>query len=188
MKNLKQQWIKSFSCSLKELEGESDVSGDPAWTRFMTKVFQKTGDNIHCYVQSKFLEEKNDTGEFLNIDAMYFNKGEINDWQSEYAPQTLPVVVIEHENMDLTQKIEYCLWKILCIKAPLRILICYKNDNREIHNLKDSLEKLIKKIKVSNDEDILVIIGNKEKENSTWDEYFNCYEWEQNKLQEFNLL
>ena len=187
-KNLKEKWLKAFNLTLKELESESDTKSDDEWTRFMTKVFSKTGEKINCYVQSRFTEDVKNAGEFLNMDAMYFSNEDIKDWRSDFAPIALPPIVIEHENQYLIQKIEYCLWKILCIRAQLRILICYQDNIRDIYALKKKLEKMIERLKISNNEDVLIIIGDEKNENSSWPEYFNCYEWKGSRLEVIDLL
>ena len=180
-------WLDSFVKSLIELEHQSAVKGDPAWTKFMQKVFDAVGDKTKCYVVMRRKKPKEYSGEYLNIDAMFIANRAYVGWTSkEWDPPVLPSVVVEHENLDIRGKIRYCLWKILSIRAPLRVLICYQNRTNHIASLKTYLEKVIWKrgLMKETDGDLLIVIGDGSKEGNEWDwhEYYNIFEWRNDRL------
>lgn len=57
--------------------------------------------------------------EYLAIDVMAFPAGPVPLWPS-------PLAVFELENQ--YQRVAYSLWKVLCIRAPLRVVIAYRRD------------------------------------------------------------
>jgi hypothetical protein len=61
----------------------------------------------------------------------------------QYDPFVLPRAVVELENTYDVKKISYCQWKILCIRAPIRVLICYQNGGEKVKYLKEHLENVI---------------------------------------------
>lgn len=56
--------------------------------------------------------------EYLALDVMAFGEGE-NRWR-------FPTAVIELENSLQNDRIAYSLWKVLCVRADLRVVICYR--------------------------------------------------------------
>jgi hypothetical protein len=56
--------------------------------------------------------------EYLSMDVMAFPNGEI-DWQ-------FPLAVVELENSGDDDQVAYSLWKVLCIRANLRAVFCYR--------------------------------------------------------------
>lgn len=57
--------------------------------------------------------------EYLGIDVSAFPASETSDWRH-------PVAVFELENDD--KKVEYSLWKVMCVIAPLRVVFAYRDD------------------------------------------------------------
>lgn len=62
--------------------------------------------------------------EYLALDVMAFPKGE-KRWR-------FPVAVMELENSSREDKIAYSLWKVLSVRADLRIVFCYRRNEKEI--------------------------------------------------------
>jgi hypothetical protein len=58
--------------------------------------------------------------EYLALDVMAFSAGD-KRW-------LFPTVVMELENSQDEDKIAYSLWKVLCVRAELRIVFCYRKD------------------------------------------------------------
>jgi len=56
--------------------------------------------------------------EYLGIDVVAFERGE-RSWP-------FPVAAIELENSRQDDRIAYSLWKVLCLRASLRIVFCYR--------------------------------------------------------------
>ena len=175
------QWIDSFMKSLNELEDQSNTKSDGEWTKFMAKVMKAMEKKTNWRVISRDSEERRDSGEYLNIDAMFLDKSaypsnwNIGDWD----PYILPSAVVEHENDYGFEKIAYCLWKIVCIRAEVRVLICYQNNKEKIDSLTKYLEKIVKKSKLMEkvQGELFVIIGNDEEKKSSWKKYFKIFEW-----------
>ena len=175
-----QQWLSSFIESLAELEEESNTNKDAEWTRFMVKVMKLIGKKTNNYVISKDPDNKRDSGEYLNIDALFIDNLAYDNWNSEdWDPPVLPSAAVELENNDSFEKITYCLWKILCLRAEVRVLICYQKNEAKIAALKRHLEDTIKSrnLMERDEEELFIIIGDENKENAEWEDYFNILEW-----------
>jgi hypothetical protein len=87
------------------------------------------------------------------------------------------------------------LWKILCVRAPIRALICYQDDSKKILKLKRHLEEIIRQGKLMKEEkeSLFIIIGDDSKTKEieagkyTWrrkplSNVFHVYEWKNHKL------
>ena len=181
---LGKQWVNFFWESLVELENLSNTHSDGEWTSFMMKVIRVMEKKTNCRVIGRDSENPADSGEYLNIDAMFLDKTAysgnwaIGDWD----PYVLPSVVVEHENDYGFKKIMYCLWKIYCIRAKLRVLICYQSDEDKILLLQKNLTEAIKHGRLDDRNELLVIVGNGAEERSIWKRYFNIFEWEEGSL------
>ncbi len=187
-------WINSFVKSLIKLEDESDVKTDTEWTGFMGKVINEVGKETNCYVAmlNKVSEEDEYSGEYLNIDAFFIDNREYENWNTEdWDPPVLPSAVVELENAYDNEKITYCLWKVLCIRAPVRVLICYQGRTDAIEKLRKHLEGVIWQgsLMKGTEGDLLVIIGDDSKGGeSEWSEYFNVFEWRNDRLERIESL
>jgi hypothetical protein len=62
--------------------------------------------------------------EYLALDAVAFEVGQ-NGTPSRWP---FPVVVFELENSRQDDKVAYSLWKVLCVRALLRVIFCYCRD------------------------------------------------------------
>ena len=65
--------------------------------------------------------------EYLALDVTAFTEGD-RRW-------LFPAVVMELENSQDEDKIAYSLWKVLCVRAGLRVVFCYRKDVREAPTL-----------------------------------------------------
>ena len=65
--------------------------------------------------------------EYLALDVMAFAESQ-SKWR-------FPVAVIELENSKRDDVVGYSLWKVLCVRAALRIVFCYRRDNEQATNL-----------------------------------------------------
>ncbi len=132
-------------------------------------------------------------GEYLGIDCMYIDekykdkagKLLIEDW----CPPVPPSVVIEHENDYSRGKILYCLWKILCVRADTKILICYQSNADRVKTLVEHCEKFIWEggFMKNENSDLLLIVGDHSKIGSDWMEYFSVFEWRSDRLEKIVL-
>lgn len=180
-------WLETFIEVLKESEDKLDDSTDEKWTESMGLVMHKVGEKLHCGVYEK--DQKPQTGrkaEYLGIDFMFFYKSEEDKW-------VLPIAIIEHENDFDQEKIEYSLWKILCVRSPVKALICYQSDTNNVALLRQHLEDVIWKgnLMRGSDGDLMVIIGDEsviKKDPWNWRDYFKVYEWHYDILKEIKNL
>ena len=58
--------------------------------------------------------------EYLALDAMAFALASVA-WP-------FPIAVFELENSRQDDKVAYSLWKVLCVRVPLRVVFCYRRD------------------------------------------------------------
>ena len=187
-------WLNYFFQTCRYLEELSDCEGE-AWTEFMGKVLDVVGQKMNCVVirsrQKSTKEEP--SGEYLDIDAVYFDKVDYDlpiGMSDDEDPFALPKTVVELENSFNTNKITYCAWKILCVRSPIRALICYQKGMDKVTALAKHLEDIIWQrglLKWDNG-DSLVIIGNDQKEDSEWEDYFNVFEWRNDRLEKIEAL
>lgn len=59
--------------------------------------------------------------EYLALDAVAFDARQRTDWP-------FPAAIFELENSRQDDKVAYSLWKVLCVRAPLRVVFCYRDD------------------------------------------------------------
>lgn len=109
----------------------------------------------------------------------------------EYDPFALPQAVVELENKYDVRKISSCLWKILCVRAAIRVIICYQQGADKVKTLKQHLENIIWQgsLMKGTDGDLLVIIGDDNilREESCG-KYFTVFEWRSDRLEQVEGL
>lgn len=166
--------------ALKESEDKLDVTTDAKWTKSIELVMDKLGEKLHCSVWRRGRGQENQ--EYLGIDFMFFDKCE----EDEYV---LPVAIVEHENNYDKKYIEYSLWKILCVRSPVKVLICYQNNAGDIASLVQHLEDVIWQgsLMKGSDSDLLVIIGDQSTEGA-WEKYYKVYECRNDKLEKIERM
>ena len=71
-------------------------------------------------------------GEYLALDVMAFAPGK-NRWQ-------FPLAVMELENQHREDFIAYSLWKLLSVRAELRVLFCYRQEVADAGPLRKHLQ------------------------------------------------
>ncbi len=181
-------FIKSFIKSSNELDNEYNWT-DKEWTEFLGNVLNKTAKKMHCHVAQRSPDNKEESGEYLNIDGWFIRETEyqLMDAQDEdkWDPLVLPSAVVELENSYDVKKLSYCLWKILCVRSLIRVLICYQPNEDKIVSLREHLENVIWNggLLKRTDGDILLIIGNESIGNEeAWGKYFNVFEWRGDRL------
>jgi hypothetical protein len=59
--------------------------------------------------------------EYLELDAVAFETAGDRRWR-------FPVGVFELENSPTDDLVAYSLWKVLCVRANLRVMVCYRRD------------------------------------------------------------
>lgn len=206
-------WLYNFRAVVLAERGKHPPDWKPKdaeWTEFMGKAMDEIGKKMNCHVirkreeitekalkgmtVSEQLEEfekwrKNllaISREYFNIDAVFVDRAEhdLHSGGPGYGPFVLPVAVAELENQYDPDKISYCLWKLLCVRAPVRALICYQQSTEKVRDLERRLEKVIWEgsLMKGTDGDLLVIIGNEDTE-ETLPDYFSAFEWRHDSLE-----
>ena len=107
-----------------------------AWTECATKALAgATKDAMEVagvkspHVAARYGRYASRRAEFLSLDVMGFT------WDYK-----VPVVVIEHENTN--RKIEYCVWKLLCVDATTRVLVAYYSSKKNFKRYRASVPEL----------------------------------------------
>ncbi len=193
-------WLNYFSRAM-ELERPTypkwEELTDSALTEFMGRVMDGVGKRMNCHVARRRPENKESSGEYLNIDAVFIDRAEYDLIKKErgWDPFVLPRAVVELENRYVIEKISYCLWKILCVRAPIRVLICYQRNTDKVTTLKRHLENVVWQgsLMKGTDGDLLVIIGDDQKFRKIkglppLGEYFSVFEWRNDRLEKIEGL
>ena len=105
------------------------------WTRILTLVAVDTCQELGWQACAKghplpVLPEVR--SEYLTIDVVAF-PSDVGLWQ-------FPVAAIELENSADEDRIAYSLWKVLCLRAALRIVYCYRQSRDECAAMRRHLE------------------------------------------------
>lgn len=80
--------------------------------------------------------------EYLELDVVAFNIPGDRKWR-------FPVGVFELENSRINDPVAYSLWKVLCVRASLRVVVCYRRDAHEASELMRHLsDELIQSIEI----------------------------------------
>lgn len=127
---------ENYSKSLKQLVGLSE------WTKAMTYTIVNTCQLMGWQATAKGHHLTHKTiasSEFLAIDVMAFANSQ--QWQ-------FPIAVIELENNPV--RITYSLWKVLCIRVPLRVVFCYcRSPSDRIYAIKTLCDQIIKPMSIA---------------------------------------
>ena len=98
-----------------------------AWTRALTEAAVRTCSAVGLMASAR--DHKLELlpihrSEYLALDVMAFAEGE-RRWR-------FPVAVMELENSSREDQIAYSLWKVLSVRADLRIVFCYRRNSEAI--------------------------------------------------------
>jgi len=124
--------------------------------------------------------------EYLNIDVMAF------------APQTasfrwaFPVAVFELENSKTDTRIAYSRWKVLCVRASLRVVFAFRRDWESSRKTVDTVcGEVIGGMSIADrtniDGETMIIVGNRGDGDSFPWGYFKCWRLDAN-LGRFNKI
>lgn len=131
------------------------------WTTAMTSAVVRTCQLVGWQASAKghpLKLQPIEHGEYLALDVTAFRAGK-GRWH-------FPLAVFELENGD-NDRIAYSLWKVMCVQASLRAVICYRRHGEEISPLVRFLhEDLIAPMSIAERQQIvgetLLIIGNRD--------------------------
>ena len=123
---LGEEWKDDFLQTIRRYENASllreasveERLGD--WTKYLTSVVVETCETLGWKASAKGHQLKLlpiPRYEYLTLDVVAFPEGV--RWR-------FPVAVMELENSKNDDKIAYSLWKVLCARADLRVVFCYR--------------------------------------------------------------
>lgn len=149
-----------------------------AWTASLTKATVESCRQLDWLAAAKEhrLETLPKAGqEYLNLDVMACSsEGKAGGrWR-------LPLAVFELENHRTDDKVAYSLWKVICVRAELRVVFAFRRDWEESRRSVDAVcRDVIGSISVADRSAIsgetALIIGNRgEGETFPWG-YFKCW-------------
>jgi hypothetical protein len=115
--------------------------------------------------------------EYLSQDVMAFVESKPR-W-------SFPVAVMELENSKKEDYIAYSLWKVLCVRADLRAVFCYRQSVKEVSTLVQFLQNdVIPAMGISGRMALtgqtLVVIGSRDEADTFPDGFFKWWELEKN--------
>lgn len=110
-----------------DLKRAASAANLGAWTRALTEAAIRTCSGLGLMASAKGHKLELlpiHRSEYLALDVMAFAGGE-KRWR-------FPVAVMELENSAREDQIAYSLWKVLSVRAELRIVFCYRRNGEEI--------------------------------------------------------
>ena len=105
------------------------------WTKALTSASMDTCSRLGWDASAKGHESQLlpvSRGEYLGLDVIAFAHGE-RRWR-------FPLAVMELENQAHEDVIAYSLWKLLSVRATLRVLFCYRKEVNQAGPLKTHLQ------------------------------------------------
>src|SRR5438132_9444747 len=97
--------------------------------------------------------------EYLALDVVAFETAGDRRWR-------FPVGVFELENSPIDDLVAYALWKVLCVRASLRVVFCYRRDASEgselVRHLADQVIQVMEiSTRIGLGGETLVIVGSR---------------------------
>ncbi len=142
------QWSAAFVEALRPLEVSEllkEASLDQnlsAWTTLLTGVVVRSCEVLGWPAAGKghplgVLPQRGQ--EYLGIDVMAFPpRSEPNDDAPRWP---FPLAVFELENSPRDDRVAYSLWKVVCVRAELRVVFAYRRDWSQVQDLLRALKR-----------------------------------------------
>lgn len=181
-----EQWQSAFyeTVNRHEIAGplrDAALHGDyRAWTAALTAVVVATCESIGWRASAK--GHRTDLlpvsrGEYLSMDAMAFAGGE-GRWR-------FPTAVFELENSTADDVVAYSLWKVLSVRADLRVVFCYRPSRQDgpalVRFLKnDVVQAMGIAGRVALSGETLVVVGSRDNAASFPDGFFKWWKLDTN--------
>ncbi|MGC9455724.1 MAG: hypothetical protein ACP5HU_12820 [Phycisphaerae bacterium] len=166
--SLGETWRSTFNDVLQRREDaaalkEASMHGPlRQWTQLLTGSVVETCENLGWSASAighKLQLLPVAKSEYLGLDVTAFADGE-KRWR-------FPKAVFELENVLKDDRIAYSLWKVLCVRADLRVVFCYRKTSSEASALVQLLsDEVVGAMGVQGRIDlqgeILVVVGSRE--------------------------
>ena len=152
------------------------------WTTCLTSAVVSSCKTLHWTAAAKghLLTESPKPGqEYLNIDVMAFEP------RPETVRWALPIAVFELENARTDTRIAYSLWKVLCVRARLRVVFVFRRDWESSRDTVNAVcEDVIGGMSIADRMEIegetLLIVGNRGDGGTFPWGYFKCWQLDAN--------
>lgn len=170
--SLSEKWVKAFrdvvmhpriSDPLKTASIDENLRH---WTTLLTDAVVESCHQLDWQAAAKghtlyLLPQKGQ--EYLGLDAVAFD---VAPGQRHSSRWPFPVAVFELENSLSDDRVAYSLWKVMCVKAGLRVVFAYRRDSLQVADLVNSLKinvvsgiPSIERARIFGE--ILLVIGNR---------------------------
>lgn len=136
------RWQAAFRETLRDREAaealrDASLAGRLAdWTSLLTALTVRACEGLGWQASAKGHQQEllpEGKFEYLSLDVMAFAEGTMR-WR-------YPVAAMELENSRRDDRVAYSLWKVLCVRAQLRVVFCYRADMDEGTALVRHLER-----------------------------------------------
>jgi hypothetical protein len=130
MGSVAQVWLSAFMQTVKTHEASSKLrtaaeTGElKPWTEALTGIVVGTFPTMGWHGAARAHRSvllPVPRAEYLALDIVAFETAGQRRWR-------FPVGVFELENSPVDDLVAYALWKVLCVRADLRVVFCYRRD------------------------------------------------------------
>jgi len=165
---LAEEWYAKFMETVRDHEAASALREAALkarlgpWTQALTNIVVGTCEHMGWNSaarghQSSLLPVSRQ--EYLGLDVVAFEPAGDRRWR-------FPVAVFELENSLADNRVAYSLWKVLCVRAELRVLFCYREGSaqgaRLVRHLGTEVARAVKDTHAPGfGSDTLVIVGSR---------------------------
>ncbi len=133
MDTVAQRWFGAFMGTVKTHEASNTLreamqtGALKHWTQALTGIVVGTFAEMGWHGAAR--GHRSDLlpvsrSEYLALDAVAFEIAGNRRWR-------FPISVFELENSPVDDLVAYSLWKVLCVRASLRVVFCYRQDAAE---------------------------------------------------------
>jgi len=169
-------WYQAFLNILKEHDvatslKDAAIKGSMGkWTKILTTAVIKSCKDLGWVACAKdhvseFLPISR--GEYLGLDVMAFKQDKKIAQGINKLEWSFPFAVFELENRIENRYIEYSMWKVICTRANLRVVLCYRKEPQEastlIREIQDSVFKNLKPDEFKSFENTMLVVGSRNK-------------------------
>lgn len=162
-----ERWRESFIQIVKDHDSGLSLKAAAiegrlgAWTSALTSAVVASCHNLQWHASAKGhrLEMLPVSGyEYLGLDVMALPQAE-SRWR-------FPVAVFELENSRSDDRVAYSLWKVLCVRAELRVVFCYRQSEAQGSALIGTLREQVVNalglsLRAKMDGEALVVVGSR---------------------------
>lgn len=186
MQDWAQPWREAFWAVLDQHERamplrEAALQGRLGeWTKALTVVVVTTCNAIGWQASAlghTSSPQPVSVSEYLKLDVSAYAPNE-HRWR-------FPIAVFEMENSRTDERVAYSLWKVLCVRAQLRVVFCYRRDRNEGTSLVKLLgEEVIGALTIEERMNLtgqtIVVIGSRDNSATFPNSFFRWWQLEQN--------